>query len=120
VLGARRAKATLSPAVWTGFEELDLFEYSLPGPCEDELGDPGSTLDAERRSAVVVYEGDEDLTAVPRVYKPGGVDQGNPVPHGKPATRQHEPRVSSGYGDGDAGVYERPPPWNQLHLLDRT
>ncbi len=119
MLGPGRAEASLAATVGRGLEELHLGEEGRGGPHEDELGDPCTPLYQKGLLAVVVYEGDPNLTTVARVYEPRRVDEGDPMPHRQTATGKDEPRVAFGYGDGYPGPHQRPTTRRKLSLFDR-
>src|SRR5215212_7823136 len=120
MLGPGGAEAAFPAAVARHLEELNLAEDRCGRPQEDELRDPGPGLDPEGLPAVVVYEGDLDLTAVARVYEARRVDEGDPMPHREAAARKHEPRITLRYSYRDPGPHQRPGARRQVHLLDRT
>ena len=104
----RRAKAALIAAVGARLQEIHFDESGSSSSHEDELCDPHPNHDLEGLVAVVVYEGDPYLTAIPGVYETGRVDERDTVPHGQTAARQDEPRIPFRYGYRDPGPGQSP------------
>jgi len=119
-LGSGGAEAAFPTSVGRCLEELYLAEDCGGRPYEDELSDPGPRLYEEGLLAVVVYEGNLDLPAVARVYETRRVDEGDPMPDGQAAAREHESSITLRYSYRDPCPHQRPVSRRQAHPLDRT
>jgi hypothetical protein len=75
---------------------------------DQELGNPVAGLDHERLLAIGVEQQDPQLATVAGVDQARRVDQGDPVPSGEAASRQHQPGVAGRDLDRDPGPYALP------------
>src|SRR5579871_4674224 len=84
--GAGRAKTRNSAC---GFIKIRRFaQCCLHDRCDDQLRNPGSTLDHEGCLSQI-DQNDLDLAAVIRIYGSGSVQDGDTVTHGQARTRPH-------------------------------
>ncbi len=87
---------------------LDDLECRLSNRHHHELGDPVPAFHLVVGDRVGVDQEDRELTAVPRVDEPRGVEAGDPVVEGETAARQDEAAIADGQGDDDPGRNEGP------------
>ncbi len=84
-------------------------------PVNHQLGDAVAPLDLVGRERVQVDEQDPELVAIPGVDETGAVEHGDAVAQRQAAAGLHEPGVSLGNGDGDAGGDEGPAAGRRQH-----
>src|SRR5437588_7664410 len=110
--GPEAANAPLALRQLLGLDQLELRDLQ-----DDELGDPHSGLDDESLRPVGVEQDNADLTAVAGIDQPWRVDDGDPVPGGKPGAWLDESGVSVRNRDRQTGANNGPLPGPELHAL---